>query len=75
VLACDIASSFYNPSLANHYFQGNLISNFPDVWWPLLKVNTVCSLVEVKKSKPQKQTNKHLLKVWFAYYVTLYWDF
>ena len=35
----------------------------------------MCSVLEVKKSKPKKQTNKQLLKVWFAYYLTLYWDF
>ena len=38
-------------------------------------INTVCSLGEVKKSKPEKYTNKQVLKVCFAYYVTLYWDF
>ena len=37
--------------------------------------STMCSVVEVEKSKPKKQTNKQLLKVWFAYYLTLYWDF
>jgi hypothetical protein len=34
----------------------------------------VCSQGEVKKSKPDKYTNKQVLKVCFAYYMTLYWD-
>ena len=37
--------------------------------------STVCSLGEVKKYKPEKYTNTHVLKVWFAYDMTLYWDF
>ena len=41
----------------------------------IIPSNTLCSVVDVKKSKPKKQTNKKLVKVWFAYYVTLYWDF
>jgi hypothetical protein len=36
---------------------------------------TVCSLGEVKKSKPEKYTNKQVMKVCFVHYVTLYWDF
>ena len=32
-------------------------------------------LGEVKKSKIEKYTNKQVLKVCFAYFVNLYWDF
>ena len=38
-------------------------------------LTTVCSLGEVKKSKPEKYTNKQVVKVCFVNNVTLYWDF
>ena len=48
-----------------HYYNNTLCS----------LVATVCSLEEVKKSKNEKYINKQVLKVYFAYYVALYWDF